>query len=139
MNLLLEQTRNVIRSMHDTNIYDDTEEHQLFDARRKTHASRLMNKLNLNYKRYMFSVDKNGLPNRFPWPTIAFKTAIDYCISLPIRSEQSLLAACLKQACLEVVQFSPTDDEICDLMQISKEQLSNGIRCVDDFIENVKM
>ena len=135
MNLLLEQNRNVIRSMRHTDIYDDIEEHPLSDAHRKTHARRLMNQLNLNYKRYMFSIDKNGLPNRLPWPTIAFKTAVDYCMSLPIRSDQSLLAACLKQACLEVTEFSPTDDEICELMQISKTQLSDGIRCLDDFIE----
>ena len=141
MNLLLEQNRNVIRSIcrfHDSNTdSEDTVQswHPFSGEYRKMQAKRklLLKQLNWNYKYY--TDVKKGLP----WPTIVFKTAVDYCISLPIRNDKSLLAACLKQACLEDVEFSPTEDEICELMQISKTQLFDGIRCIDDFIEKGKI
>ena len=131
MNLLLEQSRNIIRSLsyhHDTNINIEKPMFPILNEYRKMQANRdrLLKQLNFKYK-YYINV-KNGLP----WPTIAFKIAVNYCMSLPIRIYQPLLAVCLKQACLEGAEFSPTEKELCELMQISEIELSNGIHSVNN-------
>ena len=143
---LLEQNRDVIRSIcrlrrhefnDNTNLDYGIEQNWVSQPIYYSKRREIIKEFNRYYKYYLCIIDKN----RLPWPTCVFEKAAEYFMLIPrytknlsrcTKDRKSLLAVCLKQACLEGVEFSPTEKELCELMQISETELADGIHSVNN-------